>query len=531
MTLKTITSVVSAAALLGAAPLSSARDEASAVGPPSPMSAVTDAGAAPRPPYTFDQADEKLLDEVQRAAFLFLWHDASPVTGMVKDRSSKPEVSIAGVGFQLAAIPAGVERGWVTRAQGLERTRLILASLDGNPGNRKHGLFYHYLDPADAGPAHTGYEHVVSTIDNALLLAGVIVAGEYFRDEAPVRALSDRLVASADWAAFVADSEAYKPSERGFISLGWKPREKDRPTGEGSLLPYVWMDAGDEQKLTTFLAVAAPRAEHRVPAETYYRMRRNLGVDPAGSAEPFFWFQWSGALFTSFFAHCFIDFAGLGPDDPAALGVERRPSIDWWVSSRRTVLMHRRKAIENPRSLAGLGENLWGMNASDAPDGYRVPGLFPTPLSFEGLRPGFDFADGVPPARDDWGDGTVAPYSAGCAVMFTPKESVAALRHMRGLTDDAGHPLIWREPAQTLPADPRGSTGAETGRVPGFGFLDSVNIGKKWVAGDYVAIDQGPLVLAIENARTGLIWRLFHRSAVAQQGAARLKWKPIEPGR
>ncbi|MFM9959128.1 MAG: glucoamylase family protein [Phycisphaerales bacterium] len=483
------------------------------------MTTVTDGAAAPRPPFKFNQADDKLLGEVQHAAFLFLWHDASQTTGMVRDRSSKPEVSIAGVGFQLAAIPAAVERGWVTRAQGLERVRLILTSLEGNPSNRKHGLFYHYLDPTDAGPAHTGYEHVVSTIDNALLFAGMIVAGEFFRDDASLSALSDRLVASANWSAFVARGESYKPSERNFITLGWKPTKKDDPTGDGHLLPYVWMDAGDEQKLTTFLAVAAPKPEHRVPAETYYKMRRNLGVDPAGSTEPFFWFQWSGALFTSFFAHCFIDFGLVGPDNPAALGVEHRPAIDWWVSSRRTVLMHRRKAIENPRGLPGLGENLWGMNASDAPDGYRVPGLFPTPLSFEGLRPGFDFPEGVDPPKDDWGDGTAAAYSAGCSVMFTPSESVAALRHLKGLKDEAGQPLMWREPEKNAASDqPRQH----------FGFLDSINLGKRWVAEDYVAIDQGPLVLAIENARTGLIWKLFHRSAVVREGAARLKWKPVE---
>lgn len=521
MPLKTITCGVglfaSLAALAGAEPTS--------IEVPTVMTTVSDGGAAPRPPFAFERADEQLLDDVQRAAFLFLWHDASPTTGMVRDRSSKPEVSIAGVGFQLAAIPAAVEREWITRAEGLERTRLILASLEANPSNRKHGLFYHYLDPVDAGPAHTGYEHVVSTIDNALLFAGVIVAGEYFRDEAVVRDVSARLVAAAEWSAFVAAGEKYKPSERGFISLGWKPHKKDEPTGAGELLPFVWMDAGDEQKLTTFLAVAAPDERHRVPAETYYRMRRNLGIDPPGGGaggaegrEPFFWFQWSGALFTSFFAHCFIHYAALGPDDPAAFGVERRPAIDWWVSSRRTVLMHRRKAIENPRGLVGLGENLWGMNASDAPDGYRVPGLFPTPLSFEGLRPGFDFADGVAPAKDDWGDGTVAAYSAGCAVMFTPKQSVAALRHMRGLKDASGRPLFWREPEGNLPAGQRPRH---------FGFLDSINLGKNWVAEDYVAIDQGPLMLAIENARTGLIWRLFHRSEVVRQGGSRLGWKPV----
>ncbi|MBN8645494.1 MAG: DUF3131 domain-containing protein [Planctomycetes bacterium] len=477
---------------------------------PTHMTTVTDNGAAPRPPFTFSKDDEALLDAVQRAAFLFLFEHASKDTGMVPDRSSKPEISIAGVGFQLAAIPAAVERGWITEDAGRERTALILKSLESNPDNRKFGLFYHYLDPHDAGPAHTGYEHVVSTIDNALLFAGVIVAGEYFKADPGIHAAANRLVEAANWKAFMSEGERYKPHERGFITLGWKPRDKHKPTAEGELLPYVWMDAGDEQRLTTFLAVAAPNPEHRVEPGVYYRMRRTLGVDPAGSTEPFFWFQWSGALFTSFFAHCFIDFANTLPDDPAAFGVERRASIDWWVSARRTVLMHRRKAIENPKNFALIGENVWGMNASDAPDGYRVPGLWPVALPYAGMKPDFDFVGDLPTPRDEWGEGTVAPYSAGCSIMFAPSEAVAALRHMKNLQNAAGEPLIWREPG----------TGPDH-----YGFLDAFSAHKGWVAPDYVAIDQGPLMLAIENARTGLIWRLFRESKWVREGEARLGWR------
>lgn len=476
--------------------------------PPPPRAAdiaIESPRGTPRPPFDFSAEDEALLDEVQRGAFGYLWNHACPQTGMVFDRSSVRVISVAGVGFQLAAIPVGVERGWVTREQGRERAERILRALVGNPSNRHAGLFFHYLDEGTAGPSTKGYETVVSTVDSALLLAGVITAGTYFGGD--VARLADGIVHEADWAAFIASDEP-KPHERGFISLGWKPDDAAEPGGPGKLLPYYWVDSADEHRLVTFLAVCAPEPEHRADPALYYRLRRQVGAY-AGSG-PIVWFPWSGALFTAFFSHCWIDYASIGPDDPAARGVERRSRVDWWENSRRLVNMHRAKARENPRGLPTFGENAWGLTACDAATGYMVPGLFPDPMPVADAVADFDYA----PANvaDNWGDGTIPPYGAGCSIMFEPAAGVAALRHYRSLKRDDGSPLVWRDPA-----------------VEGqYGFLDSFNLGKPgeegkpWVARDYVAIDQGPLILAIENARTGLIWRLFHEHAAVRAGVERL---------
>lgn len=455
---------------------------------------------ARRPPFEFSNDDADLLEEVQRAAFRFMWDAVAPDTGMVVDRTSKPVVSVAGVGFQLSALPIGVERGWVTRAQAEERALKILRALEANPDNRKHGLFFHYLDGHDAGPSIAGYEKVVSTIDSAILFAGMLTAGSYFGGES--RDIADRLFEQANWRAFVPDDESVaNPAERGFISLGWKPASQDDPTGDGTLLPYYWVDSGDEHRLVTFLAVSAPKPGHRVPPEMYYRLRRALGSDDGNP--PFVWFPWSGALFTNFFAHCWIDYASIGPDDPARVRVRNRPSVDWWENGRRAVAMHRRKAIENPAGMPTLGANAWGLTACDAASGYLVPGLFPTLIRPDGWREEFDFSAYEP--SDNFGDGTVAPYGAGSAIVFAPEWSVAALRHYRTLDDGAGHPLVWK-----------GTSRNE------FGFRDSFNLGTGWVAPDYVAIDQGPILLLIENARTGRVWKWFHDHPAVKSGAARL---------
>jgi hypothetical protein len=480
----------------------------------------------PRPPYAFANEDERLLDEVQRGCFNFLWHHTDPVTGMVPDRASEMSVvSVAGVGFQLSGVVVGVERGWVTRAEGEVRVLRILRALAANPENRMAGLFYHYIDARTAGQPAPGkaYEQIVSTIDSALLFAGVLTAGEYFGGESKV--IADGLFAAADWKFFVAGDEA-KPNERRFISLGWKPDDVKNPTGPGKLLPYTWADCGDEHRLVTFLAVSAPNPEHRVDAEMYYRLRRSVGMDGGGTAEtvgPIAWFPWSGALFVQIFAHCWLDYAAMGADEPARFGFAQRPRVDWWENARRTVLMHRRKAVANPLKKPTLGENAWGLTASDVSGGYAVPGLFPDRIPIPGATVEVDFPlAGTERIKDDYGDGTIAPYGAGCSVMFDPGAAVAAMRYYRSLTGADGRPLIWNDPAAVADRGPGAGK-------PGYGFRDAFNLGgaggkggPPWVAPDYVAIDQGPLILAVENARTGLVWNVFHRHEVVKAGMGRL---------
>ncbi|MEM9082026.1 MAG: glucoamylase family protein [Planctomycetota bacterium] len=471
----------------------------------------------PIPPFRFSASDEALLEEIQRASFLFLWESCDPETGMVYDRSAVSDVhvaSVAGIGFQLAALPVAVERGWITRAEGEDRAERILSAIASNPNNRKAGLFYHFVDARDGGPTREAYEKVVSTIDSALFFAGAIVCGQYFGDE--VERIGDELLSEADWTFFQGGARDTS-EEAGFVSLGWAPRDKDDPTGDGDLLPGYWLDSGAEHRLIMFLAAAAPKESHRISAEQYYRLRRHLGE--WNEIGKMVYLPWSGALFTAFFDHCFIDYAGAGMDDPGVHTDVPRARVDWWENSRRLSLMNRERAIENPLGLPTFGANAWGLTAMDTVHGYGVPGLFPMPLEFVNAMPGRDYAEvhvedqwgrPIPSGEmyvpgDAWGDGTIAPYGAGSAIMFLPDQSVAAMRWMRNLKDSDGEPVVWRAP-----------------RDGGYGFLDSFNLGTGWIAHDYVAIDQGPLVLAIENARTGLIWELFHKHEWVKEAMDRL---------
>ncbi len=452
-----------------------------------------------RPPFAFSGEDERLLDDVQRATFRYFVEAVSPETGMVYDRTSSDVVSVAGVGFQLAALPIGVERGWISRDRAARHARLILDSLMSEPSNRKGGLFYHFINPHDASARRVGRELVVSTVDSALLFSGMIVAGEYFRGE--IKADVDRVLRDADWSFFLGTPDSGMPGTP-YLSLGWKPADDARPTGDGELLPYYWIDSGDEHRLATLLGVCAPDPEHRVPSGTYWGLRRQLGWHE-GQGE-IVWFPYSGALFTSFFAHLFVDYGTLGADNPGAHGVPQRAGVDWWENSRRMVNLHRDRAIDNPLGLPTLGADLWGFSASDGPGGYLVSGQFPAGVEMIGSIPGRDFS--TYRGEDNWGGGVIAPYAPGSSIMFEPAFAVEALRASRRVIGDEETGGVWTE---------------------NWGFRDAFRLDHAgradWVAEDYVAISQGPLILAIENARSGLIWELFMSHPFVQDGLRRLE--------
>ena len=461
--------------------------------------------SAPRPPFHFSQADEVLLTEIQRGAFRYLWEVNDPATGMVLDRTSAPHVSVAGVGFQLAAIPIAVERHWISHEQGRQRVLLIARSLSVHPEIRVDGVFSHFIDSHTGSLIASAPESVASTVDSALLFSGMIVASQYFG--ADVASVLEPLIDGPHWQAYLSGNDA-KPYEQGFISLG-KRIESHPSSKRPALLPYYWVDAGCEHRLVTFLAVGAARPECSVPPETYYKLRRPLGN--AASAGQVVYFPFSGALFTSQFSHCFMNYAKWGPDHPEALGVPRRRSVDWWENSRRMTLFH---AAAARTSSSNTVPNGWGFTASDCPGGYQVPGIYPDRIPEANEQPEFDYSTFVP--KNDLGDGTIAPYAAGTSIMFEPRLAVEALRTYRNLTLSNGIP-VWSSPDQ-----PRTSGG-------GFGLADAFRevsgSSPAWRAPDHLAIDQGPLLLAIENARTGLVWKLFESHPLVQRSKSRLKIK------
>ena len=411
--------------------------------------------------------DERLLEEISRASFQFFWNEANSVSGLVRDVTDKDICSVASLGFGLAALPIGVERGYVSYEAAKNRALNALRTLEKSNAHYK-GIFCHFIDLANGNTTKSGYENAASTVDTALLMAGAIVAGEYFGGE--VRLSAERIFARADWAAFV------NPAN-GQVFMAWDMN------GPGKFEKQTWDWYTDETILISLLGQACPIEKYRLKPETMTNFNRPIGRYKAG--KPYI-YTYPGTLFTYMFAHCFYDFKKTGKD---SLG------IDWFENTRRAVIANRDWCRDHSSEYASYGKNLWGITAGSGPNNeYLVLGHPPRG------------------AKDNQGQyGTLHPYGAGMSVPFVPDDAIAALREMRNLKID-GRP-IWQSCEDS-----------------GYGFCDGFNIDKHWISDQVIGIDQGPMLLMIENSRSGLIWKLMMQNNNVRQGFARSGFKGIKAG-
>jgi hypothetical protein len=402
--------------------------------------------------------DEAFLDLVQRTAFDYFWYESNPANGLIKDRSGAPSLSsVAAVGFGLSAVTVGIDRGWISREAGSARVVTTLEFLWGSPQGPEadatgyRGFYYHFLD-LQSGRRFGDAE--LSTIDTALLLAGVLHARQYFDQdgatEARIRTLADELYARVEWPWMQVRSAK--------ICHGWDP--------EGGFLPYDW-GGYNESMILYLLALGSPTSPISPEAWTTWTSSYSWETH-YGQAFVVF-----PPLFGHQYSHVWVDFRGIQD------AYMRDKGLDYFENSRRATLANRAYAIANPLGWADYGSNVWGLTASDIPATYR--------------------ARGAPPAEND--DGTITPTAAGGSFAFTPRESLAALRHMY----DAYRTRIWGP----------------------YGFKDAFNPSAQWFATDYLGIDQGPIVLMIENSRTGRIWDVFMRHPAVQRGLARAGFVPM----
>ncbi|MDW8319241.1 MAG: glucoamylase family protein [Anaerolineae bacterium] len=315
-----------------------------------------------------------------RGSFDFFWEQAntdpaSPGYGLVRDRyPGSPGISsIAAVGFALTAYPIGVERGYVAREEAYARSLGTLKTLLGM--ERTHGFFYHFVDMATGRRA---WNSEVSSIDTAILLMGVLTAGQYFGGE--VQALAEQLYRDVDWPWFLDERRqmfymAYRP-EKGF---------------EGHWDFYA------EQLMLYVLAAGSPT--HPVDERPYYTFKRHRAA--YGDGEPFI-HSWFGSLFTHQFSHAWLDFRGL---------VDRE-GVDWFANSVEAARSQYRFAVDVQDRYQTIGPLAWGLSACDGPDGYS--GLYGAPPS------GYD-------NKQHRVDDTVPPYGAIASILFLPEEAGQAM--------------------------------------------------------------------------------------------------------
>ena len=455
--------------------------------PASENDAARDSGEA----VELDAETEAFLDDLQARTFRWFWETTNPETGLVPDRWPRETFSsIAAIGFGLPAYAIGAERGFVTRAQAAERTLTTLRFLYDLPQGPEEsgtvgykGFFYHFL-VYGTGMRYQTVE--LSTIDTALLMGGVVFSREYFdgsgATERSIRAYADSLYQRVEWDWFD-NAEEIRPT------MSWHPEH-----GFGRA---IWQGY-NEAMILYILGLGSPTFPMQSEAweawTSTYEWADYYGYEHV-NFEPLFGHQYS---------HMFVDYRGIRDAYMRAKSDSLGEPFDYFENSRRATLSQRAYAIDNPMGWADYSADIWGLTASDGPSNEEH--------EYDGEMRRFRTysARGVSAQRVS-DDGTIAPTAVGGSVPFAPDITIAA---MRAMIERYGENL-WTE------------YGFRDAFNPSFTFADATIkpesrvTDQGWFDNEHLGIDQGPIIVMVENYRTGLVWKTLKRSPYIVNGLRR----------
>jgi hypothetical protein len=329
--------------------------------------------------------DEAFLEDLERRSFRYFDEQADPTTGQVRERARtdgsphdanhRDVASIAATGFGLTGLCIAAERGWLPRRSAAGRARATVLFVERKLPHQ-HGWFHHFVNVKTGKRA---WQSEVSSIDTALLMAGVLTVRRCFADD-------PGLVRAADAVYRRIDFDWMRNGDPNLLSMGWKP--------ETGFLTARW-EHYCELMLLYLLGIGSPA--HPLPPASWQAWRRPTvrfdGFAFIGAADPLFVHQYS---------HAWIDFRGRRES--------REPHIDWWANSVTATRAHKAFCLTLSARFPGYTNDIWGITASDGPKGYQ--------------------AWGGPPAHGPI-DGTVVPAAAGGSLMFTPDITISALKAMK----------------------------------------------------------------------------------------------------
>lgn len=397
-------------------------------------------------------SDEELLTLVQRQTFRYFWDFGHPVSGLSRERNTSGDlVTLGGSGFGIMAILVGIDRGFITRQQGIDRIKKITDFLL-NKADRFHGAFPHWLN------GNTGKVIPFFTQDNggdivetSYLAAGLLSAKEYFDetndDETLIRENIKKIWETIEWSWYTKNGEK-------ILYWHWSPE-------------YAWyinhqIGGYNEALITYILAASSPKFS--ISKDVYSQgWARNGGIK---NGKSFYGFNlplgsdYGGPLFFAHYTFLGIDPYGLNDD---------------YANYQTQVVNHSKinnaYCSANPKSYYGYSNKCWGLTASDNNNGYNAHS----------------------PTNDL---GVISPTAALSSMPYTPEESMEALRYFYYILGNK----TFRE----------------------YGFIDAFNLHNLWFADSYLAIDQGPIIVMIENHRSQLIWKLLMKNEDVRNGLIKL---------
>ncbi|MCK4796803.1 MAG: hypothetical protein KAT05_05435, partial [Spirochaetes bacterium] len=391
--------------------------------------------------------DKDLLEEISKKTFEFFWNEANPKNGLIKDRySNKNLASIAATGWGLSAIPIGIERGWITKEEGYNRILTTLKTFINKRVEGKNGFFYHFVN-MNTGKRVGNSE--VSSIDTALLIAGAIFVGEYFKGT-EIEELADKLYENVNWQWMMNNGKT--------LSMGWKP--------EGGFITSRW-NAFNEGPIACILAIGSP--SFPVSLKYWDELYRGIKVIETPKKAEY--------IYIADEVLCMYQY----PQNWLDLRNKEDKYANYFNNTIIATLVNRQYAIDNNPEYKGYEKNIWGISPSDGP-----------PRRGSGYYQAYG-------AVNNRNDGTITPNASIASLPFTPKLSMKAIRAM--LTKYG--PLIWSK----------------------YGFTSAFNVEWNWYSQDYIGIDQGNILLMIENHRTGLVWRYFMQNECIKNAMKKIGFK------
>ena len=428
----------------------------------------------------------ELFNDIEKRTFQFFWDTTNEQNGMTPDRfPSRPFASIAAIGFALTAYPVGVEKGWINRTQAVDRTLTTLEFIKnakmgpqatGTMGHK--GFYYHFLDMQSGHRFEPWVE--LSSVDTALMMGGILFAQSYYDRDTPkekaIRDVAEELYRKVEW--------PWMQKRYPVISMGWYP--------ETGFIEHDWFGY-NEAMLVYILALGSPT--HPVEPDAWQAWSSTYDRG---------WGQYEGEVYLSFgpmfghqYSHVWVDFRGIRDE------YMRGKDMDYFDNSSRATYAQRMYAIENPMGWKDYGENVWGLTASDGPQRAIQ--------EYKGEKREFrHYSARGAGLRDAYDDGTIAPTAALGSLVFAPDIVIPAAQEMHKRYGDYLY--------------------------SSYGFLDAFNPSftydvplktgrlvpdKGWVASDYIAIDQGPILTMIANYRNDFVWKIMRKNPHIQRGLQR----------
>lgn len=346
----------------------------------------------PPPGDGYPGTDDQLLEEIEKAGFLFFWEQADPMTGQVKDRAlaggndARTVSSIAATGFGLAALCIGDQRGYRPHADILTRVQVTLNFVaDTLQPLGQNGFCFHFVDMSTGARAFTSE---VSSIDTAILLCGVLTCRQYFAD-ATVDSLATQIYGSVNFDWMLNGGQT--------LSMGWTP--------ENGFLSGRW-DHYSELMMLYLLAIGAPNPTFAVPATSW-----NAWTRPVIQYQGLSYVAGSDPLFVHQYSHAWFD-----------LRNKKDALTNYFQNSITATQAHRLFCISLANQFSDYSADLWGVTSSDSKNGYVAWG---GPTAQGGT---------IGPV-----DGSIVPCAAAGALPFDFPDAVHVLRWIRG-----HYPAAWQ---------------------------------------------------------------------------------------